>query len=338
MITNSPGTLIRSFFEDYLVCQKGLSAATIRSYRDALRLFLLFVATDCGRRLSRLTLAEFTAQRVVGFLNSLETQRHNHVRTRNQRLSALRAFFDYLASRIPEMLVEAERVSAIPAKRAPPPATGYLERDQIEALFARLPKKGPFALRDQVLLLFLYNTGARVQEVAELKVGNLEFDDPPRVHLHGKGDKWRVCPLWPDTCQLLQILLAQHGSSDRADQPVFLSHQGQALTRYGIYKLVRRHTQHLTMAEGVDNHHISPHSLRHTTAVHLLESGVEVNVVRAWLGHVSLETTNRYAELSLRMKAEALQRCEPPTQSSEESHSRTVWHDDADLLGWLESL
>ena len=236
------------------------------------------------------------------------------------------------------MLIEAERVSAIPSKRVAPPATGYLERDQIEALFARLPQKGPFALRDRVLLLFLYNTGARVQEVAELKVGNLEFDDPPRVHLHGKGDKWRVCPLWPDTSQLLQTLLAQHGGSDHADQPVFLSHQGHALTRYGIYKLVRRHTEHLTMAEGVDSHHISPHSLRHATAVHLLESGVEANVIRAWLGHVRLETTNRYAELTLRMKAEALQRCEPPTQSSKESHGRTVWNNDEELLKWLESL
>lgn len=338
MTTNSPGTVIRSFFEDHLACQKGLSIATIRSYRDALRLFLLFVVTDCRRRLSRLTIAEFTAERVVRFLNSLETQRHNHVRTRNQRLSALRAFFDYLVSRIPEMLPEAERVCAIPAKRVAPPATGYLERDQLEALFARLPRQGPFALRDRALLLFLYNTGARVQEVAELRVGNLEFDDPPRVHLHGKGDKWRVCPLWPDTAHLLQTFLAQHGNSDRAEQPVFLSRQGRALTRYGIYKLVRRHTRHLTMTEGRDTHHISPHSLRHATAVHLLESGVEPNVIRAWLGHVSLETTNRYAELTLRMKAEALQRCEPPTQSSEESHGRTGWRDDEELLKWLESL
>jgi site-specific recombinase XerD len=338
MTTNSPGILIRSFFEDYLVCQKGLSAATLRSYRDALRLFLLFVADDGGHRLSRLAVAEFTAERVVRFLNSLETQRNNHVRTRNQRLSVLRIFFDYLASRIPELLVEAERVSAIPSKRVAPPATGYLERDQVEALFARLPQTGPFALRDRALLLFLYNTGARVQEVADLRVGNLEFDDPPRVHLHGKGDKWRVCPLWPDTAHLLQTLLAQHGGGDQADRPVFLSHQGHALTRYGIYKLVRRHTEHLTMAEGADNHHISPHSLRHATAVHLLESGVEVNVIRAWLGHVRLETTNRYAELTLRMKAEALQQCEPPTPSSKESHGRTVWRDDEELLKWLESL
>ena len=211
------------------------------------------------------------------------------------------------------MLAEAERVAAIPSKRVPPPATGYLERDQVEALFERLPEQGRFALRDRALLLFLYNTGARVQEVAELRAGNLEFDDPPRVHLHGKGDKWRVCLLWPDTSRLLQTLLAQNGGTAEPDQPVFLSHQGRPLTRYGIYKLVRRHTLHLTMAAGSDSHHISPHSLRHTAAAHLLESGVEPNAISAWLGHASLETTNRYAELTLRMKAKALQQCEPPT-------------------------
>jgi integrase/recombinase XerD len=236
------------------------------------------------------------------------------------------------------MLAEAERVAAIPSKRVPPPATGYLERDQIEALFAELPTQGLFALRDRALLLFLYNTGARVQEVAELRVGNLEFDEPPRVHLHGKGDKWRVCPLWADTAGLLQTLLTQHHSNAQPDQPVFFSHRGQALTRYGIYKLVRRHTVHLTMAAGADVHHISPHSVRHTTAVHLLESGVEVNVIRAWLGHVSLETTNRYAELTLRMKAAALEQCQPPAASTEKSHSRSVWRDDKELLNWLESL
>jgi integrase/recombinase XerD len=338
MNMNTPGTLIRSFFEDHLTCQKGVSGATLKNYRDALRLFLLFIAEDTGCRLSRLSLAEFTAERVVRFLHDLETRRHNHIRTRNQRLSVLSTFFDYLASRVPQMLAEAERVAAIPSKRVPLPATGYLERDQVEALFAALPKQGRYALRDRTLLLFLYNTGARVQEVAELKVGNLEFDDPPRVHLHGKGDKWRVCPLWSDTSRLLQTLLTQHASSAPPDHPVFVSHQGQALTRYGIYKLVRRHTAHLTMATGADIHHISPHSLRHTTAVHLLESGVEINVIRAWLGHVSLETTNRYAELTLRMKTQALQQCQPPTLSSERSRDRSVWRDDVELLQWLKSL
>jgi len=336
--TSTLGALVRSFFEDHLRCQKGLSAATLASYRDALRLFLVFVATDCGHRLSRLAFAELTAEHVSRFLNSLEIERHNHVRTRNQRLSALRTFFEYLASRVPEMLAEAERVAAIPSKRVAPPATGYLERDQVQALFAGLPRKGPLSLRDRALLLFLYNTGARVQEVAELKVANLELDDPPRVHLHGKGDKWRVCPLWADTAELLRSLLTQRGIGDQRERPVFLSHHGQALTRFGIYKLVRRHTRHLALATGADAHHVSPHSLRHSTAVHLLESGVEPNAIRAWLGHVSLETTNRYAEITLRMKVEALKQCEPPTQASERSHGRPVWRDDADLLSWLSSL
>lgn len=341
MSANTLGALIRSFFEDYLTCQKGLSGATRRSYRDALRLFLLFVASDCGRRLSRLSLAELSAARVSRFLDSLERERHNHIRTRNQRLSSLRAFFEYMALRVPEMLAEAERVAAIPAKRVAPPATGYLEAEQIEALFAGLPQQGPLALRDRALLLFLYNTGARVQEVAELTAANLEFDDPPRVHLHGKGDKWRVCPIWPATARLLLALLTKDSSRNKAaHQAVFVSRQGRALTRFGIYKVVRRHTRHLATTASADlhPHPVSPHSLRHSTAVHLLESGVEVNVIRAWLGHVSLETTNRYAELTLRSKAQAMEQCEPPTQSSEGSHGRAAWREDDELLTWLESL
>jgi site-specific recombinase XerD len=338
MTTSTPGAIVRSFFVDHLTCQKGLSAATIHSYRDAVRLFLQFVAEDCGHRVSRVGFADLTAERVSRFLNALETKRHNHVRTRNQRLSVLRTFFDYLALREPEMLAQAEGVAAISDKRVAPPATGYLERDQIEALFAHLPKQGRFALRDHTLLLLLYNTGARVQEVADLRVNNLDLHDPPLVHLHGKGDKWRVCPLWQDTAKLLRQLLMTRACLECPDQPVFVSDRDQALTRFGIYKLVRRHTQHLTLAVGADAHHISPHCLRHSTAVHLLESGVEVNVIRAWLGHVSLETTNRYAELTMSMKTDALRQCEPPTQSSEGSSRRPAWRQDDDLLRWLESL
>lgn len=334
----SPGILIRSYFTDYLVCQKGLSKTTIKTYRDAIRLFLRFLAKDTRKNLGKLCLHEFTAERVSRFLNDLEQQRHNHIRTRNQRLSALRVFFEYMALREPEMLLEAEQVSAIPSKRVGPPVTGYLERDQVETLFAALPRQGKFALRDRTLLLFLYNTGARVQEVANLKVENLDFDEPFRVHLHGKGNKWRVCPLWPDTASHLQRLLAEYGRKTQTDQPVFRSLHGDALTRYGIYKLVRRHTAGLSLATGSEVHHISPHSLRHTTAVHLLESGVEVNVIRAWLGHVSLETTNRYAELTLRMKAKALQQCQPPTNSTDKPRKGKLWHKDSDLLKWLESL
>ncbi len=328
------GSVLRSFFEDYLVCQKGLRPSSIRSYRDAIRLFLIFVANNKRCRLMRLGISDMTSDRVLQFLNHLEQQRGNAVASRNQRLAALRCFFEYLATRLPELLNEAYRVAGIPIKRTSPPMTRYLEREEVEALFKKLPKNTPLALRDRTLLLFLYNTGARAQEVDDLRVENLDLGDKPKVRLHGKGDKWRVCPLWKQSAQMLSELMGNTQSCDQA--PVFISCTGQALTRYGIYKIVRRHTT------GDDSFNqgkpISPHWFRHTAAVHLLEAGVEVNVIRAWLGHVSLETTNRYAEINLRMKAQALEVCEPPWSVSADTPRTAKWRDDQALLDWLKSL
>ena len=337
MSGNQLGPLVYAFFEDQLKCQKGLRQASVRSYRDALQLFLLFVAEDSRRKLTRLSLSDLTGERVRRFLNFLEQKRHNQVRTRNHRLAAIRSFFDYLAVRVPTMLAEAQHVAAIPVKRTPPPQTLYLEHDEINALFAGLPSNGPHAVRDHALLLFLYNTGARVQEAADLRVAHLEFTPQPRVRLHGKGDKWRVCPLWAKTASLLEQLLPRKWLSP--ENPVFASRKGSPLTRFGIYKIVRRHAVNV-MKKGVDGQMrtISPHIFRHTTVVHLLEAGVEVNVIRAWLGHVSLDTTNRYAEINLRMKAEALSVCEPPVSVSQVLPLKPVWRDDPTLLNWLHSL
>jgi len=328
------GSFLHAFFEDHLVCQKGLQPATIRSYSDAIRLFLLFAAADKSCKLTRLDVSDMTSDRVLRFLDHLEKERGNGVASRNQRLAALRCFFEYLAARLPEMLAEAHRVAGVPTKRTPPPRTRYLERDEVEAVFHNLPKKAPWALRDRTLLLFLYNTGARAQEVADLKVGDLDLGDKPRVRLHGKGDKWRVCPLWKQTVQLLNELLGATLNCPQA--PVFVARTRQALTRFGIYKIVRRHT---SPAGAFDlGSSISPHCFRHTAAVHLLEAGVDVNVIRAWLGHVSLETTNRYAEINLRMKAQALEACEPPMSASADDPRTPKWRDDQPLLEWLKSL
>ena len=190
------GPLIYSFFEDQLKCQKGLRPSSIRSYRDALQLFLLFVAEDTKRKLSRISLTDLTGERVRRFLNFLEQKRHNQVRTRNHRLAAIRSFFEYLATREPMILSEAQQVASIPVKRTSPPQTFYLEHDEVNTIFSTLPSSGLLALRDHALLLFLYNTGARVQEAADLRVAHLELSRQPRVRLHGKGDKWRLCPLW----------------------------------------------------------------------------------------------------------------------------------------------
>lgn len=331
------GPLLYSYFEDYLKCQKGLRPSSLKSYRDSLRLFLLFLAEQTSHKVSRLTLADLTCAQVLAFLQSLETNRHNHVRTRNQRLAAIRGLFEYLARRVPEMLKEAQSVAVIPTKRTAPPETFFLEQDELQSLFASLPTKGPTAVRDRALLLFLYNTGARVQEVADLRRKNLELDGQARVHLHGKGDKWRVCPLWKETVALLKQLVAGPSDTD-PEQAVFTSLQGQALTRFGIYKIVHRHTRALLKSKE-SRRRISPHTFRHTSAVHLLEAGVEVNVIRGWLGHVSLETTNRYAEINLRMKEAALKTCQPPASASSEACPRKpIWREDAELMKWLKSL
>jgi site-specific recombinase XerD len=249
-------------------------------------------------------------------------------------LAALHTLFDYVASREPEMLGVCQRVAAIPAKRAAPAETHYLERDEIEALFRGLSRVGRLALRDRTLLLFLYNTGARAQEVADLRAGHLDLGDG-LVRLHGKGDKWRTCPLWRETVKLLGQLLDARPGPPAADAPVFTSTTGVALTRFGIYKIVRRHVGHLDDARA--GRRVSPHAFRHTAAMHLLEAGVEVNVIRGWLGHADITTTNHYAEINTRAKIEALRKTEPPG-SSVGPRPRPVWQSDETLLEWLSSL
>ena len=330
------GPLVHSFFLDHLVTVKGLRPASVRSYRDTIRMLLCFVAQQKGTKITKLTLEDLSFQRVLGFLRYLENDRRNHIRTRNQRLAALHTLFDYIATREPEMLGTCQQVTAIPMKRSAPAQTHFLERDEMQALLQQLPRTGRHALRDHALLLFLYNTGARAQEVVDLRTGHLDIGERSVVRLHGKGDKWRTCPLWRQTAELLGELLASSTSElPPADTPVFRSSTGEALTRFGIYKIVRRHAGHLDDVR--TNRKVSPHTFRHTAAMHLLEAGVEVNVIRGWLGHADLTTTNRYAEINTRAKIEALRNTEPPG-SSAEPRPHPVWRSDETLLNWLSSL
>jgi integrase/recombinase XerD len=331
----SLGPLLQSFFADHLAIQKGLRIGSIRSYRDTMRLFLCFVAKDKRSRIAELCLEDLSFSRVLSFLKHLERDRGNSVRTRNQRLAALNSFFDYLALRMPEMLTTCQQVAAIPVKRAAQPTTHYLEREEVSALLRSLPREGHFALRDRTLLLFLYNTGARVQEVADLRTEHLDLKAPAKVHLHGKADKWRICPLWKETVEHLERLLTERLVS--RGEAVFCARGNRPLTRFGIYKIVRRHGASWDTTDPQPRR-VSPHLFRHTAATHLLESGVEVNVIRGWLGHVSLETTNRYAELTLRAKGKALRACQLDSATSAVPRTHAVWRDDKALLTWLNSL
>jgi site-specific recombinase XerD len=308
------------------------AAASIRSYRDTVRLFLCCVAQDQRRRITQITLQDLTFERAQQFLQHLEVDRHNHIRTRNQRLAALRTFFDFVAYRVPEMLPTGQQVALIPVKRVHPAEMQFMERQELMELFRSLPKQGRHALRDRTLLSFLYNTGARVQEVVELRRSHLDLGVLPRVQLHGKGDRRRVHGT------------RRRSSTDANDQT------RNSTTRMACLCVVltpndtvwnlqnRAYFCHCLDSGGAHPRHVSPHLFRHTAAVHLLESGVDINVIRGWLGHASLETTNRYAEITIRMKQAALKLCEPPVESSAVSHRKSIWKDDETLLAWLNSL
>ena len=329
-----PGPILHSFFVEHLLTVKGLRPASVRSYRDTIRLLLVFAAADKRCKITRLTLGDLTFERIIGFLRHLEEDRGNHARTRNQRLAALHVLFEYIAGRAPELLAVCQQVAAIPTKRVAPPETRFLERDEVQQLLRGLSSGGRLAPRDRALLPFLYNTGARVQEVADLRVEHLDLGDHPLVRLHGKGDKWRTCPLWQQTARALETLLGSLEPPPTPKTAVFSAH-GRPLTRSGIYKIVRRHAASLD--DPRTGRRVSPHTFRHTAAVHLLEAGVEVNVIRGWLGHADLTTTNRYAEIHTEAKQAALRACEPPDTSAG-PRTKPIWRSDETLLNWLASL
>ena len=339
MTTPSLGALLHAFLTDELPLRKGLRPASIKAHRDALRLFLVFIAADVPCRLSQIALDARTLDRVRRFLQYLEENRHNHRRTRNHRLTVLHAFFDFLARRVPECLAVAQQVAGIPFKRVPPPETRFLDRDTITQLFAQLPKNGRFALRDRAILLFLYNTAARVQEVADLRVADIQFGEKPWGAVARQGRQVACLSPLGSRHRSYSNNYSTIGPPLHPRRPSSHPTADGSLTRFGIYKIVRRHTAQLHASEvGPSRRHISPHLFRHTGAVHLLESGVDPNVIRGWLGHVSLETTNRYAEITMRAKEAALKLCEPPPSVSAVHPRKPPWRDDQTLLAWLSSL
>jgi site-specific recombinase XerD len=249
---------------------------------------------------------------------------------------AVRRLFDYIAARDPRLLDQCHRIATIPRKRgAVRPEVHYLEKEQLTALLGTIPKDSVRGRRDYTLLLFMYNTGARVQEVADTRASWLTLTAPYKVELLGKGRKWRTCPLWESTVEHLRQFIKQRKCSAGPDDYLFVNRHGRPLSRSGIADMIQRYTaKAATTLASLKAYRITPHTFRHTTAMHLLQSGVEVNVIRSWLGHVSIATTNRYIEIDLAMKAKALAVCEVTTPSPDEPDGPR----NPDILAWLESL
>jgi site-specific recombinase XerD len=331
---------LHRFFQEYLPVQRGMSLHTLRSYRDALLLLLRYTAQDTRRRIEALELDDFTAERVTRFLRHLETQRQNGVATRNARLAALHTFARFLIASCPERIVNYQRVLSIPFKRgAQRVPIDYLELNEVEALLGNINQKTPAGQRDYALFALMFNTGARVQEILNLKVRDVRFDPPNQVRLLGKGNKVRLCPIWSRTAKLLQQLVASVSSSNEnpADACLFQNRRGEPLTRFGVRYLLRKHLPK-RLADGPSglNKRLHPHSLRHTTAVYLLKSGVDVATISQWLGHATLNTTIRYARADMDLKRQALSQVFPEILGAPKGGRLRL--DGTEITTWLSRL
>jgi integrase/recombinase XerC len=324
--------LLQGFFHDWLVKQRDVSAHTVRSYRDTWKLFLRFAAEHHHRPVAKLRLADLAAPEVLAFLEHVERDRHVSVGTRNCRLAALRSFYSFVATREPLAIAQCTAVLHIPTKRTATRAPCHLEPGDIELIVSRIKTHSPEGQRDHVLFNFLYNTGARIQEALDVCPRDIRFDAPPCVRLFGKGRKERLCPLWPETVTLLRALLRHQPRPD--DQPVFISRYGRPLGASGVrYKLAQYVAAAAKASPSLPKKRITPHSFRHAAAVSLVSSGTDVTVIRSWLGHASLDTTNLYAQANLEAKRAALERLGPPS-----SRCPPRWKREAGLLEWLEGL
>ena len=297
------GPWIRRFLLEHLVAERNLSRNTQASYRDTLALLLPFASKEKGVAIDRMTVEDLTPTIVRKFLDHLESSRRCSDVTRNQRLASIRSMAKFIGSRSPVHLAWCIEVRAVPFRKTTKTVIGYLEKAEMDALLNQPDRRTPLGARDHALLLFLYNTGARAEEAAKLTVNGLQLGQSPAVRLHGKGNKFRLCPLWPTTATSLGRLV---GNRDQG-APVFLNRVNQPITRFGIHRIVTEYADQAGLSgPTLASNRVSPHTIRHTTAVHLLRAGVDINTIRAWLGHVSLDTTNIYAEVDLEMKAKAL--------------------------------
>jgi integrase/recombinase XerD len=324
------GPWIRRFLLEHLIGERNLSYQTQLSYRDTLRLLLPFVADQCHQSLERLTVEQISAAHVLCFLHHVEEVRHCTIATRNQRLAAIRALTSFIAAYSPEHIAWCGEIHRIPFKKGIQTVVPYLEKKEMDALLDAPNCNTKQGCRDYALLLFLYNSGARANEAAQLSIADIDMAQLS-VRLLGKGNKIRYCPLWPVTMQILTPLIAKRTPTQR----VFLNRCGQPITRFGIYALVKRCAcKAATVIPSLSSKRVSPHTIRHTTAVFLLRAGVDINTIRAWLGHVSIKTTLIYADTDLEMKAKALSACEVNGTKRPTMH----WSSDVSLMSFLQSL
>lgn len=333
MKSSSLPALLHAFFHEWMGQQRNLSRHTVCSYRDTWKLLLRFTSERKRREIARLSLADLQASEVIAFLEHLETDRKVSVGTRNCRLAAIHSFFGFVAHREPLAIAQCAEIARIPVKKRSRPAMCYMDADEIAAILREPDRLSLEGQRDHALLAFLYNTGARIQEALDVCPQAIRFESPAQVELLGKGRKTRICPLWPETVDVLKALIKRQPRPE--SEPIFVNRYGQPLgaagVRFKLKRYVRAAARHVP---SLARKRVTPHTWRHSAGVQLVAAGVDVTVIRNWLGHARLDTTNHYARANLETKRRALEQVDPTTKPGRPPR----WRRDPELLTWLDSL
>lgn len=321
---------LTSYFSTYLPETCGVSPNTCNSYRDAFKLLLLYFQEEKGVPANSIELRMLNRNLASDFLDWLEVQRKVSVTTRNQRLAAMKAFAHYVQYRNPEYLENCTDIIAMRPKKHEKPVIPFLTEEELKALLAQPDPSTRHGLRDLTLLSLLYDSGARVQEITDLKLKDIRLTNPAMVTLTGKGRKARQVPLMKETCKLLDAYTRNFNlNSEPLTSPLFFNQKGQALSRYGITYILKKYVSQAELDS--DTRKISPHVLRHTKAMHLLRAGVNMIYIRDFLGHVDISTTEVYARIDAEMKRKVFEEKVPNFTPN----TTMPWEEDKDLLQWL---
>jgi integrase/recombinase XerD len=336
MKTTDFAKYLSSFLGTYMPGVRNVSTNTIRSYRDTYRLFLMYCKNNLGIPVEKISLAKLTDKVVIGFLDWLQEERRCSPSTRNQRLAALHAFFRYVQLEEPVFLASCQKILAIPFMKHYKPPVRHLTPDALRLILEQPDKNTHKGRRDLTILSVLYDTGARVQELVDLRVRDIRLDEPPVVSLTGKGRKTRHVPLMCNTAELLSRYLRENGLGydGTLDTPLFVNHQCEKMTRAGIAYILRKYSEMARKKSLIIPEAVTPHVLRHTKAMHLYQSGVALIYIRDLLGHVDISTTDIYARADTEMKRKALEKAYPDMTSA----TLPDWNQNQDLLSWLKNL
>jgi integrase/recombinase XerD len=337
--TNDFAWYLSSFLTKYLSGEKNMSTNTIAVYRDSFRIFLLFCETEKGISSDKVNLSVISRELVIEFLDWIEKERNCSVTTRNQRLSSIHGFIRYVQKESLENLYELQRILDIPSKKTPKTIVPYLTEDELKILFQQPDIKTKQGFRDLVLLIVMYDTAARVQEIADLRVKNVRMSSPSVITLHGKGDKTRQVPIMGRTKELLEKYLEEHKKQNwgtaPSEVPLFYNQRKQPLSRWGSSHILEKY-----VAEASKDIHFSidfavtPHVLRHAKAMGMLKAGINLIYIRDFLGHVNVVTTEVYARADNEMKRKCLE------ESYKDLYDEKLpdWSDDENLMQWLKNL